>query len=73
MNCHPEVLAMPAYASYDAFRYAQLTCPNCGWTGPGREADIGEMFEGRATKYHCPACQKYLAAVAWPRSDERQA
>ena len=60
-------------AEYSAFRTGPITCKACGWSGPGRDAQVGEVFEGgQISEYHCPKCGEYLRAVPWPRSGESQ-
>jgi predicted RNA-binding Zn-ribbon protein involved in translation (DUF1610 family) len=58
---------------YSTFRNSQITCKACGWTGLGRETQVGEVFEGgQISEYHCPRCGEYLRAVPWPLVGESQ-
>lgn len=60
--------------SYRKFRNQEIRCPKCGWTGKGRDAQLGEVFElGEVSEYHCPSCNEYLYVVPWPRLGESQA
>jgi predicted RNA-binding Zn-ribbon protein involved in translation (DUF1610 family) len=55
---------MIAYAGYSEFRNAAITCPKCAWSGQGRQAEVGEMFEGgTVSEYHCPQCGEYIAVA----------
>jgi len=58
---------------YSTFRKLLITCKACGWTGLGRETQVGEVFEGgQISEYHCPRCGEYLRAVPWPHVGESQ-
>jgi hypothetical protein len=62
-----------ASQKYSEFRNATITCPNCGWSGQGRQTRVGEVFErGQVCEYHCPRCEEYLAVVPWPLIGESQ-
>ena len=54
------------YFQYD--RAASLTCPQCGWVGPGSAASTNmfkELFD-----VCCPRCDKMLRIVALPTLPE---
>lgn len=49
---------------YD-WKNRRQTCPACGWSGLGEEAEMGESFAGGA-EYHCPRCDHYFCYVPYP-------
>ena len=53
---------------YD-WKEAVHRCKECGWTGRGSEAKIGETFNDGA-EYHCPRCEGYFGYVEFPMSQE---
>ena len=58
---------------YSEFKQSPITCKACGWSGFGRDCEVGEVFEGgQISEYHCPRCHVYLRAVPWPRVGEPQ-
>lgn len=53
---------------YD-WKNGRQTCPACGWSGLGEEAEMGESFEDGA-EYHCPRCDHYFCYVPYPLLSE---
>jgi hypothetical protein len=63
---------MTVVGEYTRFKTSPIAC-TCGWSGLGRECQVGEVFEGgQISEYHCPECEKYLRAVPWPLIGENQ-
>lgn len=56
------------YWSYDPD--AALSCPNCGWTGCGRDSQ--EMYED-LLDVCCPGCEQMLLIVPFPTDEETRA
>jgi hypothetical protein len=63
---------MATHLSYYAYdEAAPLTCPGCGWTGPGAKADknhYAQLFD-----LSCPQCDRMLVIVAYLTIDETRA
>ena len=54
----------PRSGHYD-WMASRLDCSACSWSGFGRDARMGEVFEdGEA--YHCPSCDAYFRFVGGP-------
>jgi predicted RNA-binding Zn-ribbon protein involved in translation (DUF1610 family) len=55
-------------AHYD-WKEATHVCPNCGWSGAGRDATVGETYADGA-EYHCPKCERYFGYICYPLISE---
>jgi hypothetical protein len=63
--------------NYYDWKESAVTCRECGWSGRGRDTELGEMF-GEGAEYHCPKCSDQMVFVPFltatetltdPRSD----
>jgi hypothetical protein len=46
-----------------------LTCPKCGWTGTGADANIAEFYGiGKFKQVSCPKCDEYLGNLSKEKS-----
>lgn len=55
---------------WDYDRDAEITCPDCGWTGCG--ADNEELYQ-ELLDVKCPQCDRMLLIVSFPTSEETRA
>lgn len=46
------------------------SCPECGWTGNGNDADLGEHFDNGA-EYACPDCGHYFGFFPFPKHEKK--
>lgn len=55
----------PVGGSTTEFSAAAVGCGECGWTGPGSAARIGEYF-GTGVEFNCPQCDAYFGFWSHP-------
>jgi hypothetical protein len=47
------------------FDKEQLTCPKCGWNGPGAKATVIDFYGiGKMQQVTCPECDEYLGNLS---------
>lgn len=58
---------MPESSSkpFEKWEAEQWNCSHCGWTGPGDQLEIYEVFEG-LNEMACPNCKEKIGVVSWP-------
>lgn len=59
---------MAIHFPYAGYRDQHLTCPDCGWTGLGR--DSCQNVGGLVMDLECPECFKMLAIIDFPTYQE---
>ncbi len=57
------------FQNFYEFRDAQLTCPDCGWSGTGRETGVGEIFS-ELFEFNCPRCDEKLGICNHPSIED---
>jgi hypothetical protein len=55
--------------NYYAYKKHNLNCKECNWSGLGKEANQGEIFD-ELFELDCPNCSKTIAYVGYPTHDE---
>ena len=46
------------------FTTQHLTCNNCGWSGPGSEAKVIDLYGlAKAKPVNCPVCDNNLGSI----------
>lgn len=47
------------------FSTQMLTCSNCGWTGPGSETKVIDLYGlSKAKEVNCPVCDNFLGSLS---------
>jgi len=55
---------------YYSYKKDSFTCGQCGWTGPGSEADLGEMYND-GFELDCPKChERFPGLILFPKIEE---
>jgi hypothetical protein len=60
----------PIQSFWDYDREADLTCPVCGWSGPGQQ---GEELQREVIDVRCPTCDALLLIVNLPTIEQTRA
>jgi|694.fasta_scaffold21310_6 hypothetical protein len=56
--------------NYFTFKQDIIKCPNCNWSGQGKEMAYGEFFEGSyIAEFLCPNCKDAIAFIQFPMTD----
>lgn len=55
--------------SFYDFHNGTQTCKQCGWSGLGKEATMGDSF-AEGAEYHCPKCYHYFGFQSYPTLQE---
>lgn len=53
-----------------AYPTKKIACPNCGWTGLGKETTKEFDEHPGGMPYYCPKCKSFLERVTWPTDEE---
>lgn len=55
--------------NYYSYKQHNLNCKECNWSGLGKDANQGEMFD-ELFELDCPNCSKTIACIGFPTHDE---
>jgi len=55
--------------NYYEWKESDIACTECGWSGKGDDAELGEMF-AEGAEFHCPQCDHRFGFVPFPTIDE---
>lgn len=55
---------------YYSFKGEKFSCRNCGWTGTGKDVEMGEMFKD-GFEVNCPNCHEHFPGlIMFPMIEE---